>query len=214
MADEIFFKNRVEAGKLLAEKIGELPKDAIILALPRGGVVIGAEIARREKKPLDILVVKKIGHPLNPEYAIGAVTEFGSVVFNKKEAEIINQDWLNGQILIKKEEAKKTSKKYLSGRKHQDWRGKTIVLADDGLATGTSLLAAVEEASKHKLEKIIVAVPVAPKEAVEQFSQIVDVFVAVEIPEFFLGAVGAYYDEFDQVTDEEVIEILNNYARD
>ncbi len=203
------FKNRIDAGKKLAKLLKRLKgKDAVVYALPRGGVVIGAEIAKTIKAPLDLIITRKIGHPSQPEYAIGAVAENGHLVFNK-EALNINEDYLISETKKQKEEAKRRRQVYLADKKPISCQNKIAILVDDGIATGLTMKAAIQELRRHyHPSRIIVAVPVTPSEIAEEFKKMHVEFVAVDIPEKFLGAIGNYYKNFPSVEDKDVINIL------
>ena len=201
------FKDRSDAGRQLAEKLALYRgKEAVVLALPRGGVVTGFEIARVLSLPLDIVAVRKVGAPDNPEYAIGAVGANGTVILNDAEAATIDKTWLAGEIAAQKKEAQRRSRVYRAGKKSLDITGKTAIIVDDGIATGLTMRIAVRSA---KAEKVVVAVPVAPPEAVHALSEEgADEVIVLEPPEEFLGAVGAHYIRFEQVEDDEVIRLM------
>ena len=212
MEEGLYFKDRVEAGNLLGEKLADLKdeKNVIVLAIPRGGVIIADQVAAALNITLGLIVVRKIGHPLNPEFAMGAVTDNGHLVGTVGDLQGVDAKWLKEEIDRQINEAKRRKELYLNN-KILDVLGKTVILIDDGIATGMSMLAAIKEVQDRKASKIIVAVPVAAKDTAEKISSYVDEFRSVEIPEYFLGAIGAYYDNFPQVTDQEVIEIMKKY---
>jgi len=212
MEEGLYFKDRVEAGNLLGEKLADLKdeKNVIVLAIPRGGVIIADQVAAELNITLGLIVVRKIGHPLNPEFAMGAVTDNGHLVGTVGDLQGVDAKWLKEEIDRQINEAKRRKELYLNN-KILDVLGKTVILIDDGIATGMSMLAAIKEVQDRKASKIIVAVPVAAKDTAEKISSYVDEFRSVEIPEYFLGAIGAYYDNFPQVTDQEVIEIMKKY---
>lgn len=200
--------DRQQAGKLLAEKLKSYQDKAIVYALPRGGVAVGAEIAQALKAPLDIIVSRKIGHPLQPEFGIAAVTESGHLVENEKYAATVDQNWLSGEIERQKTTAQHRKNIYRPGLKEISAKDKVAILVDDGIATGLTTKAAIEDLKSRGAQKIVVAVPVSPKETAEEIRKMVDELVALDIPDEFLGAVGAYYEEFPQVSDEEVVNLL------
>jgi len=203
------FNDRRDAGERLAERLSKYKgEDAIILALPRGGVVLGYEIAQALNLPLDIVVVRKIGHPTNPEYAIGAVDERGSFLYNEAETISIDQDWLKEETLRQKNEALRRIQVYRGGRKEKEINGKIVILVDDGIATGLTIRAAIKAIRQKNPKKLIVAVPVAPHETVTELRKETDAVVVLDDTQNYLGAVGAYYEYFPQVSDEEVIELL------
>jgi predicted phosphoribosyltransferase len=179
-----------------------------VFALPRGGVETAVEIANKLEVPLDLLISRKIGHPGNPEYAIGAVTATGPVYWN--EAEIISLDdlWCKQAETKEREEAKRRYIAYLADRVRYSAKNKTIIVVDDGIATGLTMQAAVNELLTQKPSRIIVAVPVAPLDAIDRLLEKVDDVVVLINPNKFLGAVGAHYTNFPQLTDEDVINLL------
>lgn len=206
----MIFKNRQEAGILLAEKLMKYKgTDSMVYALPRGGVVVGAEIAKLLAIPLDVAVVKKIGHPYNPEYAICSVSENGDLVCNEEEKKSVSEDWLNNAIAHGKEEAVLRRQSYSKIKKTILAEGKTAIVVDDGVATGLTMKAAIKWIKNQKPKKIVVAVPVIPKETASELGKEVDELVCLNIPEYFLGAVGSYYINFSQVGDEEVERMLS-----
>ena len=204
-------KDRRDAGKKLADKLKSyIGKNAIVLALPRGGVVVGAEISKELSLPLDVIVTRKIGHPSNPEYAIGAVNEEGLTVLNEFEISSIDKNYLQSEIENQKEEAKRRVKHYRKDKVFPDLRGKLAILVDDGIATGFTMRLAIKAAKKQRPEKIIVATAVAPLDVIEELKREgADKIVLIESSHKFLGSVGAYYKEFDQTSDKEVVELLN-----
>ena len=208
------FKDRNDAGWKLAEKLEQYRgQNAAVLALPRGGVVTGREIAQALGLPLDIAVVRKIGHPLSPEYAIGAVDDAGVTLLNEAETESVSQAWLAGEIEREKKEAERRIKAYRGGRKPIPISGKTALVVDDGIATGLSMRLVVRSLRVQNPARVVVAVPVASAEAVESLRKEADEGITLEPPEEFLGAVGAHYIEFEQVEDAEVIRLLSEGIR-
>lgn len=206
----MYFNNRQDAGRQLAEKLADLKiKQAVIYALPRGGVMVASEIAKALHLPLDLIITRKIGHPLQKEYAIGAVSENGQFIVNEQAVSKIDRKYLEEEVRTQILEAKRRRKVYLGNRKTISPQNKTAILVDDGIATGLTMKAAIRELKLHyNPEKIIVAIPVAPAETVEELKQIGIEVVAVSIPDYFLGAIGSYYREFNPVSDEEVISIM------
>lgn len=203
------FTNRVEVGQLLARKLETYRgTPAVVLALPRGGVVVGERIARALDLPLDIVAVRKIGHPHHPEYAIGAVDESGGMVMNERESLAVDQAWLKLEIERERKEALRRASVYRGERGPLHLEGKVAIIADDGIATGLTMQLAVEAARKRGAKKIVIAVPVAPREAVAELKRTGADVVVLEPPEEFLGAVGAHYIEFAQVRDDEVIRLM------
>lgn len=179
------------------------------MALPRGGVVTGYEIARYLDVPLDIIIVRKIGFPGQPELGIGAVSETGIVVLNQSiiSTYTVSKDYIEREISRQKEDISRRIKLYRKGKELQDLEGKTIILVDDGVATGATMKAAITTLREGKLTKLIVAFPVAPPAVADELEQMVDEFICIETPVDFM-AVGTYYRDFTQVSDKEVIELL------
>ena len=203
------FSDRREAGQQLANELAQHSlSDPIVYALPRGGVTVGDEIARALGAQLSIIIARKIGHPAWEEYAIGAVTETGEPVLNETEVEQLDAKWLQQAIERERTESKRRRETYVNGE-IPSAAGKTAIIVDDGVATGLTLEAAVKEIREHGPRELIVAVPVAPAETVRRIGEDVDAFVTVIADEHYRGAVGAYYEQFDQVEDDEVIEILS-----
>jgi len=190
---ELFLKNHLQVD------------DSLILALPRGGVVVAAVMAEKLKLPLDIIVTRKIGAPSNPEYAIAAVS-LKKIVLN--ESEKPNEKYLKEQVLKERQEILRRMKEYRGDRLYPSFKGKTIILVDDGLATGLTMQAAIEEIKLQKPARIIVAVPVAPPETFEMIKSMVDKAISLSIEPIF-WAVGQFYQNFYEVSDLEVKKLLN-----
>lgn len=207
------FSDRADAGRQLARALADFAEgDGIVYALPRGGVTLGAEIARALGLRLDVIIPRKLGHPWNPEYAIGAVTEAGAPILNEAEAARIDRGWLDAAIERERSEARRRRERYLAGREPCDPRGRTAILVDDGLATGMTMKAAVRAMREREPARVVVAVPVAPADTVEDLRNEADEVIALHAPRHFLGGIGAYYDDFHQVADETVVAILNEVA--
>jgi len=206
----MLFKDRVDAGRRLAEALLSYKgQDVVVYALPRGGVVVGAEIANALEAPLDLIIVRKVGHPFSSEYAVAAVGEDGDIVTNPPEVETIDERWFKERVRIEQQEARRRRELYTCGRTPVSATGKIAIIVDDGLATGLTMFAAVQEVSHSHPSRIVVAVPVAPPETVERMKEIVDdVLVLYVTPGF--GSIGSFYLRFDQVSDDEVIELLQS----
>lgn len=206
------FLNRDEAGKLLARRLIEYKSDdsAIILALPRGGVPVGYVVAYELHKPLDIYLVKKIGVPGHEELAMGAISSGGEIKVDAgliQRLQITNTE-LNALIDLKKAEIKE-QEKFLRGSKPAlDLTNRTVILVDDGLATGATMLTAIKSIKNLHPAKIIAAIPVASHEAMELVQREVDEAICLMIPDFFYS-VSVWYSDFRQTTDGEVINLLN-----
>jgi predicted phosphoribosyltransferase len=205
------FKNRVDAGRILAKKLDKYKHiECVVYALPRGGVPLGVEIARYLHAPLDLVIPRKVGHPNWREYAICAVTESGHVVCNEDEVKQLDPQWLERAIEIEKNEAKRRRHIYLAGHQPANPTGKVAIITDDGVATGLTMRVAIQELMDKKPDHIVIAVPVAPSGAIEDLKKYVNEVITLEHAKPFLGSIGAYYDEFDQMTDEEVTKLMNS----
>jgi predicted phosphoribosyltransferase len=207
----MWFIDRVDAGKKLAVKLGKYRNRAVVYALPRGGVVVGAEIAKELEVPLDLILVRKIGHPNNPEYAIGAVAEGAEPVFNESERQAVDEAWLKAVVKAEQAENERRRQEYFPhDYQPPSVRDKVAILTDDGIATGLTMEAAIEALSLRRPQKIVVAVPVAPSDTVDHLKTLADEVIVLDNPDNFRGAVGAHYQNFPQVEDEEVVEILTD----
>ena len=206
----MIFRDRVEAGKKLAKLLKKYGGgEVVVYALPRGGVVVGAEVAKALNAPLDLIITRKIRHPYSPEYAIVAVAENGHSILNKDEVLGIDEEYLKEEGYKQQLEARRRREVYLSGRKPIPCRGKVAILVDDGIATGFTVKAAVSELKLHYFpKKIIVAVPVAPVDIAEELEKEGVEVKAVSLEEDFLGAIGAYYRDFSTVEDSDVVKIM------
>lgn len=207
----MLFRNRADAGERLAELVQiDNRKNTVVLALPRGGVPLGADISMKYSVPLDVVIVKKIGHPLQPEFAIGAIAEGGEPIFNPDVT--VEDTHVTEGIVRVKQEITNRRKLYDQFLKPHSLENKDIIIVDDGVATGMTLFAAIEAVKNQNPQKITVAIPVIPKDVFAKIQKDVDEVVAVIVPEQFYGAVGAYYQEFPQVSDQEVQELLEEYS--
>ena len=206
------WRDRIEAGQELAKALADYKdKPVVVYGLPRGGVVVAAEVARALNAPLDLIIARKIGHPFHPEYAIGAVTETGQPVLNESETSTLDQKWLQKTIAEQRTEAKRRRELYLEGKELTPLHGKTAILVDDGIATGLTFRVAIEELKSKKPAKIVVAVPVAPDDSAAEIEAEVDEFICLLREKYYLGAVGTYYEYFEQTEDDEVIDILSEF---
>ena len=206
----MIFKDRTDAGRQLAGALGRYRgNDAVVYALPRGGVVIGAEIAQALEIPLDIIVVRKVGHPFSPEYGIAAVAEDGHMVTTRAEVESIDKQWFDERVRAEQQEAHRRRQLYTQGRSPVSPVGKIAIIVDDGLATGLTMFAAIQEIRHSQPLKVVVAVPVAPPETIEKLKAVVDdVAILYVTPDF--GAIGSFYLHFDQVADAEVVQLMRS----
>jgi predicted phosphoribosyltransferase len=203
------FADRADAGIRLANALMEYQgQPVVVYALPRGGVVLGAKVAHALAAPLDLILVRKIGHPESTEYAIGAVTEQGDVVLNPLETRSISRDWLEQAIDRQLAEARRQREVFLHDRSHVSATGKVAILVDDGLATGLTMEAAIAQVRKQQPARVVVAVPVAAAETAVRLQEEVDAVVALVIPTGSFRAVGSFYRNFDQVSDDAVIALM------
>src|SRR3989344_1085230 len=203
------FEDRKEAGLTLARMLaGYRGKNAVIYALPRGGVVLGFEIAKALHLSLDLVIARKIGHPKNSEYAVCAVTEEGEPFCEESERTKLAPRWMEAEIQKERKEAKRRRITYLGNKEHISAKDKIAVVVDDGVATGLTLRAALRAIRAERPAKLVVAVPAAPHDMVEVLGREADKVVVVKDELNYLGAVGAYYLDFPQVSDQEVIELL------
>lgn len=205
------YADRTDAGKVLANELEIYAhrKDVIVLALPRGGVPVAYEIAKVLSVPLDVIIVRKLGVPCHEELAMGAIASGNVTVFNNqiiRELDV-SQHALNQVILKEKDELKRREFAYRGNRKFPDLNNKTIILVDDGIATGATMKAAIEALKQQHVASIIVAIPVAAYDTCQEISEIVNEIVCPFKPKNFY-AVGAWYQHFSQTSDEEVIELL------
>lgn len=206
----MYFKDRKDAGRQLAEQLLQYRRGkAIVYALPRGGVILGYEIAKELELPLDLVITRKIGHPISPEYAIAAVAENGTSFVNEKEVANIDKNWFLQEVEKQKAEAKRRRERYLKGRKPLSAKDKIAIIVDDGIATGLTMKVAIRELQYQKPQQIIVAVPVAPPETVEEISKMADRVVCIYMPQGPFSAVGQYYQYFPQVSDDEVTMLMD-----
>jgi putative phosphoribosyl transferase len=199
------FVDRADAGVQLAEALrGFRDSDAVLLAIPRGGVPVAAEVARQLQLPLDILLTKKIGHPKQPELAIGAVSPNGMLLDPRFE---VPASYIEREADRIRKVLRERAAAYRAGRPAIPVKGRTAIIVDDGIATGHTVHAAIELLRQAGAERVVVAVPVAARQAVQRLRMLADEVVAVEMPGNLL-AIGAYYKDFRQVSDEEVAGTL------
>ncbi|HYB78790.1 MAG TPA: phosphoribosyltransferase family protein [Thermoplasmata archaeon] len=202
--------DRRTAGKLLAERLRQYREERpVVLALPRGGVPVGFEIATRLGAPLDVLIVRKIGAPGNPEYGLGAVVEGGTRYLDEPRVRAIGHTVrdLGPSIARETAEVERRAREFREGRPPPEIRDRTVILVDDGVATGGTVLAALRALRARGPRRIVVALGVAPPDTVEVLRREVDDLVVLLAPRMFF-AVGEWYHQFSQVSDEEVRELL------
>jgi putative phosphoribosyl transferase len=207
---EPLFKNRSEAGKLLVDKLGKYNlARAILLAIPRGGVPIGFEVAKVFKIPLDTLVVRKIGAPFNPEFGVAAIAPNDVIVYDNKSISslgILRED-LGPIIERERQEMNRRITRYRSGEFSHGAEVDTVIIVDDGLATGVTARAAIESVSRRgKLSKLVFASPICARDTAETLNDLVDVVCVESVDD--LMAIGYWYEDFPQTSDEEVISLL------
>jgi putative phosphoribosyl transferase len=206
------FKNRRDAGRRLAARLLEYKSEhPVVLALPRGGVPVAYEVAMALNAPLDVVVVRKLGAPGQPELGIGAVVggDRPQSVLNEEVLRLLDvpEDYLNREIALELQEVQKREERYRSGRSPERIEGRPAILVDDGIATGGSVRAALRAVRHSAPKRLILAVPVAPPETVDSLQPEVDELVCLSMPVFF-RAVGQFYEDFRQTTDEEVVQLL------
>jgi len=206
----MMFTDRREAGVKLGERLLKYKgKDCVVYAIPRGGVILGDEVARVVRAPLDLIITRKVGHPYNPEFAVCVVTESGERICDEPELEGIDKKWLEIEVSKERQEAKRRRELYLEGR--DPLVAETAILVDDGVATGLTYLMAIKELRQRKVKRIVAAVPVMPREFLPRLKEVVDEVVCLNIDEAFRGAVGSYYEYFPQVSDDEVKQVMSRY---
>lgn len=205
------FNSRQQVGELLAEKLKRYKKkDVLVLAIPRGGVVVGKVIAQKLNLPLDIIIVKKIGAPSNPELAIGAVGPGNVVYWDKELIERLGISKVeSSKLKVESSKERKEKEKALRGRgKEIVVTGRTVILVDDGVATGATVIAAQKALQKMGAKTVILAVPVISKETLDDIKRYFDRAIVLSIEEEFY-AVGQFYKEFPQISDQEVVSLLS-----
>ncbi len=209
------YADRRDAGRRLAEALAFLKgrPDLQILAVPRGGVVVGAEVARALGAPLDVVIARKLGAPDNPELAIGAVAADGTLVLDENlVARLgVSDTYVRSATERERLEIERRLRAYRGDRPPPAVAGKTVVVVDDGVATGSTTLAAIRYLRKQQPRELILAVPVGPPETIGMLNREVDRTVVLQTPELF-WAVGAFYQAFEQTSDQEVIDLLKEFA--
>lgn len=205
------FRDRRHAGTLLAEALKPLGlQRPLVLGIPRGGVVVADEVARRLGGELDVVLVRKVGAPGNPEFALGAVGEKGELVLRPYALQYADSSYLEREAARQKDVIRKRAERYRRVRPKQPLQGRDVVFVDDGIATGSTMEAALSVVLSEGPRRVVVAVPVASPEALARLQDRAEV-VALSVPEDF-AAVGAYYMDFGEVTDEEVEGLLLQWA--
>ena len=216
MKPHLPYRNRTEAGRLLAAELAHYKSkgDVVVLGLTRGGVPVAAEVAAALHAPLDVVVVRKLGVPFEQEVAIGAIAGEDTQVLDQEFIDALGLSGKDIDAVAARERAelKRRERLYRQGRPPLDLEGRTAILVDDGLATGSTMLAAVAFARKRLAKRIVLAVPVASVEAIEKLREEVDECVCLAAPELFF-AVGEWYWDFLPVNDAEVIKVLAESAK-
>jgi putative phosphoribosyl transferase len=199
------FRNRYEAGRMLAAKLKKYKKeDGIILGVPRGGVPVAYAVAAELDFPVELILTKKIGYPGHGEYAIGSVSLRDYFVFPHHH---VPEEYIVSEVKNIRARLKEMNQKFMGGKEPENIDGKTVIVIDDGIATGNTLLGTISMMQKSKPRKIVVAAPVASKSAIEKLKQKVDEVVTLIIQEEF-RSVGEFYQDFEEVTDKEVMFYL------
>lgn len=211
----MYYIDRYDAGRKLADALLQYKDEKpLILALPRGGVVLGYEVSKTLKAPLDVFIARKIGVPFYPELGIGAIAPNGIKILNKQLIKSLNipENEVEKVIELETKELNRRLELYRGDSPPLNLSGRTVILVDDGLATGVTAKASVLSIKKSNAKKIILAVPVSPPDTANEFRNEVDVFLCLHEPKEFY-AVGAYYLNFNQISDNEVIDLLNKAKR-
>ena len=205
------FEDRIHAGKLLAEKLVDVVngKNSIVLAIPRGGVITGNEVSKKLNAELDIIVSKKITPPNSSEFAIGSIVHDGTTYLEPNWKIYSNNEQIAKEIEIKTQEVQRRLFQYRAKSNYNFDAEKTVIIVDDGMATGCTVQVILKWLSNYNIRDIILAVPVMPASTYEIFKKLIKRVIVLEIPTFF-SSVSQFYDKFDQVTDEKVIQVLHD----
>lgn len=206
----MIFRDRYEAAEILADKLKDyIDENSVVIALPRGGVPIAAVISKKYNIPMDIYFVKKIPSPYNPEAAIGAVSEDGIKFVDERAKIMLNVADQYIEDIVNKKKSEMKEKREIYKKEKIDIKGKSAIIVDDGIATGASMLVAARSLKEMGAKKVIIAAPVAPPEVVAKLKEVADEVILVQTPPDFM-AVGQFYQDFHQLDDQEVIDILKN----
>lgn len=207
----MIFRDRHHAGEALVARLKKYhgDKNVVVIGLPRGGVVNAFEVARGLNLPLDIVYPRKIGAPFNPELAIGAITESGKGILNNDlVAQLgITDSYISHAIEYEKAVAQERLNNYRKKQPKIPLKNKTVIIVDDGLATGATMKAAIQSVKVEGADRIVVAVPVSPPDTFSEIQELVDEIIVLDTPPFF-SAVGEFYEDFSQTEDEEVVDLL------
>ena len=203
----MLYKNRKDAAMQLIPYLEKYKNErVVILAIPRGGVPIAYHIAKEYNFPLELLMTKKIGYPNNPEFAIGAVSLEDYIIDERID---VSQSYIDENVKQIRENLEERYKLFMGKQKPIDLENKIVIIVDDGIATGNTILSSIRMLRRQKIKKIVVAVPVAPKQSVAKMKNEVDEFICPYTPEHFIG-VGLHYKDFSEVNDKEVIRLLHD----
>lgn len=205
------FKDRADAGQLLAKELLHYKnkKEVLVLGIPRGGIVVAYEVAQALHAPLDIIVIKKLGFPGQEELALGAVG-IDTYFLNEELSGGISDDYIKDHVKQKQQEVRKRYELFRGKKPMYSVKNKIVILVDDGIATGATMLMAVEILKKQKPNKIIVAIPVAPPDTVKKLKKIADEVICLDTPLLFM-AIGQFYQDFQQVEDDEAKQYLGGF---
>ncbi len=200
------FRDRIQAGELLAARLKKYKDEpGIVLAIPKGGVPVAYAVAKELGFPIEVVLTKKIGHPLNKEYAIGAASLSDYFVVPH---EGVSDEYIESEVIKIRDRLREMYKRFMGDKEPESLEGKTVLVIDDGIATGNTILGTVNILRKSKPGRIIIGAPVASENAMDKISQVADEVVAVLVPEEFYG-VGAFYEDFHDVSEEEVLYYLD-----
>ncbi len=207
MSTQPIFQDRIDAGLALCQHLQHYKNaDAVVLAVPRGGLPVALPVARILQLPLELILSKKIGHPMHKEFAIGAVSLTGQVI---SPTAFASDEYIQQETLLIREQLRAMYEKFMGNKQPTPIKGKVVIIIDDGVATGHTFLSTLEMIKKDGPKKMVIAVPVASKQAAQKLSEVVDEFVCIWIPSQF-RAVGEFYADFAQVSDEDVITMLSS----
>ncbi len=204
------FANRIQAGQQLGAAMQNVSfKDGLVLAIPRGGVVVGYEVADALNLPLDVIVPRKLGAPGNPEYAIGAMTEDGTVILDENAVEYLNvpPDYIERESATQKLEIQRRMRLYRQDAPYPDLKDRDVIVVDDGIATGSTMKAALASVRNCGANTVTAAIPVGPPSTIEALKKLADRVVCLFTPESFF-AIGEFFEDFSQTSDDEVIYLL------
>jgi putative phosphoribosyl transferase len=206
-----YFSDRIDAGKRLAEALADFKgKNGVVLAIPRGGVVLGYEIAAALNLPLDVIVPHKLGAPNNPELAIGAIAEDGSTVLDENLTRYlgVSREYIKEESERQKQEITRRFKLYRQGVAGLELRGRDVIIVDDGIATGSTMKAALLSVKNRAAKSVTIVIPVGAPQTIQELTLLADRVVCLYMPDDF-QAIGQFYDDFSQTEDDEVIRLLN-----